>query len=374
MSSRRPLVGIQKYFLHFDWSFRIPILWISRKKEILMNEHIEVSETGRKSIRERLRELSDSRLLEATRKLAHHERYILTEVLQHLAEIQSRKLFSPKYRSLFEYARIELGYSEDQAARRIAAMRLLRELPELEKKITTGLLSLSVLGLAQTHFRNEKAFVAANPGNLAASDLSKASKLATLGLLEGKSARDATRILMDRSSCPEQLRGESVKPISSTMNELRIVVPDETLEKVSRVKGLLANKYPLLTLGQLLELMCDMSLERLAPEETDEASVSKLNEIVKRSPATSRVKQAVSKPRSSAATGSRAVGKRLRAAVKQRAGNTCELCGSTHRLEIDHRVPFARGGETSLKNLRLLCRNYNQRESLVAFGYRKIIN
>jgi hypothetical protein len=338
-----------------------------------MNLKNEFSEKTGRSIRDQLRELSDSRLLELTRELAHKERYILTEVLQHLGEIQSRKLFSPKYRSLFEYARVELGYSEDQAARRIAAMRLLRELPEIADKVTTGALSLSVLGLAQTHFRNEKAFVAANPGNIAAKDLSPASKIETLRLLEGKSARDATRILMDRSSCPEQLRGESVKPISATMNELRIVVPDETLEKVSRLKGLFANKYPLLTLGQMLALMCDISLEKLAPEEFEMPPDAAKSETAAASPATSRVNERISKSQPIRRSKSRSISKRLRSEVKKRAGNKCERCGSRHQLEIDHRIPYAKGGKSSLENLRLLCRNCNQREAFIVFGPRESV-
>lgn len=202
-----------------------------------MNQQSNFPNISDKSVREKLRALSDSKLLEVTRSLAHEERHILVEVLEHLAEIQARKLFSPRYRSLYEYSRSELGYSEDQAARRISAMRLLRELPELEAQVTSGALSLSVLGLAQSHFRNEKAFLAAHPGNTAGHALSREAKLETLRQLENKSARDTKRILMDKSSAPESLRGESVKPISSTMNELRIVVPDETLENKSHKRA-----------------------------------------------------------------------------------------------------------------------------------------
>ena len=102
-----------------------------------------------------LKSLTDEQLFTATKSLAAAERTLLTKVLWHLAEIQRRKALSPSYKSLFEYSLKELGYSEDQAARRIAAMRLLVELPEIEPKIASGELSLTTLGLAQTHFRNE---------------------------------------------------------------------------------------------------------------------------------------------------------------------------------------------------------------------------
>src|SRR6185503_20452586 len=83
--------------------------------------------------------LSDLDLLTRTRELVARERELLTEILRHLHEVQRRRLFSDLgYKSLFEYAVKELAYSEDQAHRRINAMRLLREVPQIETKIETG--------------------------------------------------------------------------------------------------------------------------------------------------------------------------------------------------------------------------------------------
>lgn len=41
--------------------------------------------------------------------------------------------------------------------------------------------------------------------------------------------------------------------------------------------------------------------------------------------------------------------KKERAAIIAEAGNKCELCGATHDLQVDHRVPYQVAGET-LKN------------------------
>ncbi|PIT99630.1 MAG: hypothetical protein COT74_11590, partial [Bdellovibrionales bacterium CG10_big_fil_rev_8_21_14_0_10_45_34] len=63
------------------------------------------------------KDLKDQELLSKTKSLVQKERELLTEVLQHMREIDRRKLFSDLgYRSLFDYAVKELGYSEGQAA------------------------------------------------------------------------------------------------------------------------------------------------------------------------------------------------------------------------------------------------------------------
>ena len=35
------------------------------------------------------------------------------------------------------------------------------------------------------------------------------------------------------------------------------------------------------------------------------------------------------------------------------------VCGSTHRLQIHHLIAVAKGGKTTLDNLRLACQNHN---------------
>ena len=46
-------------------------------------------------------------------------------------------------------------------------------------------------------------------------------------------------------------------------------------------------------------------------------------------------------------------------------------CGATHNLQIDHIVPFARGGMTSVENLRLLCGKHNRLRAERVFGPRR---
>ena len=62
--------------------------------------------------------LSDRELLRQTQELVQRERALLSEILQHLKEVERRKLYSDLgYGSLFEYCLRELKYSEGQGGR-----------------------------------------------------------------------------------------------------------------------------------------------------------------------------------------------------------------------------------------------------------------
>jgi len=58
----------------------------------------------------------------------------------------------------------------------------------------------------------------------------------------------------------------------------------------------------------------------------------------------------------------RPVPPKLRLAVFQRDGHRCVSCGATageRALHADHKIPVAKGGETTLENLQTLCEDCN---------------
>ena len=71
--------------------------------------------------------LSDEQLLIALDGLARAQRTGVAQLVAHLAELDARRSYLDKaFGSLFVYRTKRLGFSEDEACRRIDAARLLR--------------------------------------------------------------------------------------------------------------------------------------------------------------------------------------------------------------------------------------------------------
>ena len=83
--------------------------------------------------------LTDDALLGQTRKLARIEQQLNVTVIDHLREIEARRLYLCRgFSSLFDYAVRELGYTDSAASRRINAMRLCKEFEEVREGLQDG--------------------------------------------------------------------------------------------------------------------------------------------------------------------------------------------------------------------------------------------
>ena len=83
--------------------------------------------------------LSDDRLLERTKELSRIEHHLEVVVIDHLREIQKRRLYLRRgFSSLFDYAVRELGYSDAAAWRRIKAMRLCADVEGVRERLQNG--------------------------------------------------------------------------------------------------------------------------------------------------------------------------------------------------------------------------------------------
>jgi hypothetical protein len=205
-----------------------------------------------------LKLLNDDELLQSTQALVQRERECTTQILRHLQEIERRKLYSDlRCASLFEYAVKVLGYSEASAGRRIAAMRLLTEIPEVAAKLESGALNLAKLCQAQSYFRSVRR--QAEP----AQALNTEQKKEVLIKLEAKTTRQAEKILLEMGGA-KILPREQMKVVSAHHTEVRFLINEELREKLAEVRSLLGPKGGHWGLAELMLEMATLAAEKLA--------------------------------------------------------------------------------------------------------------
>src|SRR3954462_6396727 len=92
-------------------------------------------------------------LVEETRTLARRASVIEAELVEHLAEIDARKLYLDRaFPSMQAFCIGELGFSEDVAYNRIAVARAARRWPAVLDALRSGGVHLAGLRLLEPHF------------------------------------------------------------------------------------------------------------------------------------------------------------------------------------------------------------------------------
>ena len=347
-----------------------------------------------------LKQQLSQNILENLNRLVREERRITTEILWHLKEVEERKLFIGEgYTSLFSYCVEELKYSESAAYRRILAMRVLRQIPELSAALEDGLLSVATVCLVQKHFSDQAKIQKVSSQNSATQTPTREqtleAKKEVLNTMIGKSKLECQKMLAALS--PQALPQEKIRILSATHTEISFIADDRLMAKLKKVKDLSAHKNPNPTYAELIEMMADLTLKQIDPtvERAKKASGQKTDTRAKYTVALAQVATATATGTATATvnrteteteteaeaeaearshSSSRYIPRILERFVWQRANSQCtqttngRRCKETRALEIDHIKPFALDGETTVENLRLLCRTHNQYRSIETFG------
>jgi hypothetical protein len=289
-----------------------------------------------------LKNLSDQELMAETKAYVKQESALLLTILHHIKEIDRRRLYADyKQPGLLGLIMKEFGYPRDQAIRRIQAMRMLRELPQIEPMLETGELNLTHVGIAQILFSHEK-----KEGK----PIAPQKKMAILTQVAGKTTREAQKIIFSHSTSPVKFK-EVIKMVGADTFEVTFRTNEATVKTLEELRGMLAHSHPGISLEELIQKLAELGREEFQ-----------------------RVKPvAAPRPISKAAISKAAISKAaIRRQIWQRDENKCTGCGSTFALEEDHKLPKAKGGPYSLENMRLLCRSCNQRAAVKHFGVEKM--
>ncbi|HKB75382.1 MAG TPA: HNH endonuclease signature motif containing protein, partial [Myxococcales bacterium] len=169
---------------------------------------------------------------------------------------------------------------------------------------------------------------------------------------EGSNQSNAMRVAR-ASSCARPVRRDSDEPLTEELSRLHVTVSRRFLEKLEAARATLSHARPGASTEDILEAGLDLVLQRAAKR-----------------------KGLVEKPRQGTSSANPST---LTAAVKRevwtRDRGRCQwpiesggICGSTFRVEFDHRIPRARAGPSTADNVRLLCRFHNDLAARRAFG------
>jgi len=295
-----------------------------------------------------LKNKDDTVLLTDLKHLVSQERQLLTKLLAYFQEVETRKLYLVRgYSSLFAFLTgDEMGYSESAAYRRIQAMRLLREVPEVEEKIESGKMSLSVVSQVQGFIKKQDQ----KRRDQKMPQLKQEEKLALVLRLEGTSARTCEKKLAQMD--PETaLPKEMTKVLNMDKTLIQFVADGALMDKIERLMDLLSHQNPEGSYEQLFSKLADMALAKVDPEKRQERRLKKPSPL----------------PTSEVKPGSRHIPNGTRDKVWLRDQGKCQyrdketgrVCGSRYSTQLDHRYPYSLGGEHSERNLQLRCRSHN---------------
>ncbi|MDP3541208.1 MAG: HNH endonuclease signature motif containing protein [Elusimicrobiota bacterium] len=380
-----------------------------------------------------LSNLTDDALFGRVEALARTERFTLVDLLLHLGELDARPACQRKgYSSSFAYLTRRLGYSESDAMRRVRTARAARRFPSILRLVSKGDLNLVGValieplltpanheGLIRKACRRstreiERLVAELSPPSAGPRDRIRALPPAATvpapaaasppaseePALFSESPSSAEPPLMSGEASPvtAESRSASVEspPSSSESMPSSVESPPSSAESTPSspeptplsAKPLAASVAPepatkrrgvfTFTADEEVHGWYEQARDLLRHRFPEGAMEDVIGESLRRLVETELAARRAKRPKKaddSPATARRSP-KWVEDIVWRRDGGRCAhlgpqglRCGETAWLELDHVVPWARGGRSDdPRNIRLLCRAHNQSEAARLFG------
>lgn len=316
--------------------------------------------------------LDDALLLERVRALVVRSNGNEAELLEHLAEVDGRKLFLPNHTSMFEYCICELGFSEAVSENRIAVARASRRFPRLIEMRRSGAIHLTGLRMLVPHLTDENAD-------------------ALLEEARGKTKRQIEDIIAahaPRPAVPESIRkvpvrvdpapspaaGSSsdcgplfaapqspkpavVAPLAPDMYYVQLTASRELRDKIDEAKALLSHQVPNGDLATILDRALTVLIARVKKDRFGVGRKARKGKLPE-GPAKSRH-----------------IPDAIKRAVYDRDGGRCTFVGTDGKrceargfIQFDHLDGFARRKEHTTPSISLRCRAHNLHAAEVMYG------
>ncbi len=257
------------------------------------------------------------------------------EIIELIEEVFRRRLFSDyQCKSINAFCIKILGYSPAEAVRKVNACRLIQDIPETKKLISTGEINQTIASSFQSYINSENKY--------RESKINLTEKKEILDELKGKSCSEVERILIEKSQAPQKPAHEVKKKIKNNRVAVSFSIDEDEYQK-------LVEKMQEFNVSTIEELFIKMRKALDVKKEIRKYSKKKPDNIKSRNiPATVKRK------------------------VFARDNNKCVICGSKRNLELDHITPISAGGLTIESNLRITCRSCNYRNAVIFYGQAKM--
>jgi hypothetical protein len=308
--------------------------------------------------------LTDDDLLVRVEGLAARKHETAALLVAHLVELENRGIhLRDGFGSMFVYGRDGLALAEHDAYNFMEAAKVARRFPVVVDMLATGALSLPALKILGPHLTsaNHVAVLESARGKKRAQLEELAARLVPL-----PDVPPTIRKLPDRPAPPGSPGPEwrpppfsprpmaPVVPLSPDRYKVQLTISGETLEKLRCARDLLRHAIPTGDDAAVVARALSALLEDLARQKFG----------------------ATDKPRPSRGTApdSRDIPAAVKRGVFVRDLGRCAFVGRTGRrcderafLEFHHVKPYMAGGEATLENIELRCRQHNAYESKVFF-------
>jgi|GEM_PF-6473391 5-methylcytosine-specific restriction endonuclease McrA len=268
-------------------------------------------------------------MIHTLRGLCRREVESLCDFLEGLATIDQKGIhLELGFPNLFELCRIEFGLSEGCIYRRIQVARKLRHYPELLRALRSGDINLTLASMLCPY-------------------LGRHAWETLLSCVRGQSKRQACKALRDLDQQVKTPDGPTsrVQYLGGERYSYRLRIPSHLHHQLERVRELLSHQVPEGEWTGILETLVQYYLRKNDPHEQISPSPDLWLEY---------------------SSTSRYIPKGLKQLLLERSGFQCQYisaegrrCSQTRYLDIDHIHPLARGGETRMDNLQVLCRAHN---------------
>jgi hypothetical protein len=220
--------------------------------------------------------LSDDELVARLPALVRAERYAMAEVIEHLVEVERRRLYlAHATSSLYRYCIDRLGYAEDAALKRHRVARLALRVPRVLTELRGGRIHLTGLFLLSTYLTGENADAVLSEARgrsrreieqLIARRFPRPDVAPSVGFIEARA--DVT---CSGAASPEWGR---LEPLSPGRVRVEFTARAVLYDKLQQARQLLSHAVPGGDLGELVERALDALLEKETRRRFGAASAS----------------------------------------------------------------------------------------------------